>query len=137
MEHNRKNDTRRRAKISIVDTNEESQIREYANIKEIKEMNNMLFYKQIIKCLVNEQVKGKCNNLCCIKDKVFMYEEYKESQDVFVKIGGCCVWLKREYMDTTAINIANVMGTVNLLGYILEEATDSTPRVIKAMAIYT
>lgn len=47
------------------------------------------------------------------------------------------MWLKREFMDTTAINIANVMGTVNLLGYILEEATDTTPRVIKAMAIYT
>lgn len=61
-------------------------------------MNNMLFYKQIIKCLVNEQVKGKCNNLCCIKDKVFMYDEYKESQDVFVKIGRLlCVAKARIY----------------------------------------
>ena len=66
-----------------------------------------------------------------------MYEEYKESQDVFVKMGGCCIWLKREYMDTTALNIANVMGTVNLLGYVLEEATKDTPRVVKALAMYT
>ena len=40
-------------------------------------------------------------------------------------------------MDTTALNIANVMGTVNLLGYVLEEATESSPRVVKALAIYT
>ena len=61
-------------------------------------MNNMLFYKRIIKCLVNEQVKGKCNNLCCVKDKVLMYEEYKESQDVFVKMGRMlCVVKERIY----------------------------------------
>lgn len=86
IENGRKNDARNRAKISIIDTNEESQIREYANIKEIKEMNNMLFYKRIIRCLVNEQVSGKCNNLCCIRDKVLMYDEYTETQDVFVKM---------------------------------------------------
>ena len=97
----------------------------------------MIFYKCLIKKLIHEQVNGKCNNLCCIRDKVLMYEEYKESQDVFVKMGGCCIWLKREYMDTTALNIANVMGTVNLLGYVLEEATKDTPRVVKALAMYT
>lgn len=137
LEKNRKSDIRKRARINICESNEESQIREYANIQEIKEMNNMLFYKKLIKNLVCEYVNGKCNNLCVIKDKVLIYDEYKESEDVFVKMKGCCVWLKRQYMDTTALNIANVMGTVNMLGYILEEASDVSPRVIKALAIYT
>ena len=98
LENNRKNDARNRAKIAIIDTNEESQIREYANIKEIKEMNNMLFYKNLIKCLVNEQVNGKCNNLCCIKDRVLMYQDYKESEDIFVKMGRMlCMAKKRLY----------------------------------------
>lgn len=61
----------------------------------------------------------------------------KSHRMFLLKWDGCCVWLKREFMDTTALNIANVMGTVNLLGYILEEASDSSPRVIKALAIYT
>lgn len=87
LERNNRKDARRRGRISICDVNEESQIREYANIHEIKEMNNMLFYKRLIKALVHEQVSGKCNNLCCIKDMVLMYDEYKESQDVFVKMG--------------------------------------------------
>lgn len=47
------------------------------------------------------------------------------------------MWLKSEYMDTTALNIANVMGTVNLLGYVLEEESQVSPRVVKALAIYT
>ena len=137
MEKSRKNDARSRARINICDSNEESQIREYANIQEIKEMNNMLFYKKLIKGLVNEYVDGKCNNLCVIKDKVRIYDEYKESEDIFVKMGGCCIWMKQKFMDTTAMNISNVMGTVVMLGYVLEEATDKSPRVIKALAIYT
>ncbi len=136
-ERNKRNDVRSKARLNILDSNEESQIREYANIKEIKEMNNMLFYKRIIRKIIDEYVGGKCNNLCYIRDKVYMYDKYNESEDVFVKMGECCVWLKREYMDTTALNIANVMGTVNMIGYVLEEASKTSPRVVKALAIYT
>ncbi|MBQ8044462.1 MAG: hypothetical protein IJ272_10045 [Clostridia bacterium] len=100
-------------------------------------MNNMLFYKKLIKKLINAHVNGRCNNLCIIKDRVLMYDEYKESEDIFVKMGGCCVWLKRKYMDTTALNIANIMGKINMIGYVLEEASETSPKIIKALAIYT
>lgn len=137
FERNKKNDVRSRARLNICDTNEESQIREYANIKEIKEMNNMLFYKHLIKGIVKQYKEGKCPNLYFIKDRVEMYNEYKETEDVFVKMGGSCVWLKRDFLDTTAINIANVMGTINMIGYVLEEESSQSPRVIKAIAMYT
>lgn len=137
IERNRKNDCRNKARLNICDTSEESQIREYANIKEIKEMNNMLFYKRLLRMLVKETAKGNCNNLYFVKSRVQMYDKYTDTEDVFVKMENVCVWLKREYMDTTAINIANVMGTVNMLGYILEEAHESSPMVVKAIAIYT
>lgn len=97
----------------------------------------MLFYKRIIRKLVNECVVGKCNNLCIIKGRVSMYDEYQDTEDVFVKMEDNCVWLKKAHMDTTALNIANVMGTVNMIGYVLEEASETSPRVIKALAIYT
>ena len=100
-------------------------------------MNNMLFYKRLIRKLINEYASGRCNNLCYIKDRVLMYDDYKETEDVFVRMKDSCVWLKRDYMDTTALNIANVMGKVNMLGYVLEEANDISPRVVKALAIYT
>lgn len=135
-ERNKKNDTRKRARLNICDTNEESQIREYANIKEIKEMNNMLFYKQLLKGLVKQYGEGKCNNLYYIKDKIQMYDKFEETEDIFVRMDGCCIWIKRAFLDTTAINIANVMGTVNMIGYVLKEESESSPRVIKAIAIY-
>lgn len=136
-EKNRKNENRKRARLNVADSSEESQIREYANIQEIKEMNNMLFYKKLVKHLVEACVSGKCNNLCFIKDKIGIYDNYKEGEDIFVKMGNSCVWLKKKYMDITAINIVNVIGTVNMIGYILEEESKSSPRVIKALAIYT
>ncbi len=132
-----KHDVRKRARINICDSNEESEIREYANIPEIKEMNNMLFYKKLIQSLIKEYESGRCSNLCFIRGRVYMYDEYKESEDVFVKMEECCVWLKKKYMDTTAINIANVLGTINMIGYVLEEESETSPKVIKALAMYT
>ena len=136
MESNRKNEIRQRAGVNICDSNESSEIREYANIKEIKEMNNMLFYKKLIKQLIAEHMNGKCNNLCFIKGKVAMYDSFKEDEDVFVKMENSCVWLKKSNMDTTAMNISNIMGNVNMLGYVLREESTENPRVIKALAIY-
>ena len=87
--------------------------------------------------LINVYSKGECNKLCIIKDNVGIYNEYIEGEDVFVKMGDCCVWLKSKYMDTTPLNIANIMGKVNMIGYVLEEANDKSPRIVKALAIYT
>lgn len=136
-ERNKRNENRKRAKFNIIDSSEESQIREYANIQEIKEMNNLLFYKELIKNIVIECVSGRCNNLCFVKDRIDIYDNFKEGEDIFVKMGNNCVWLKKSYMDATAINITNVIGTVNMIGYILEEENQTTPKVIKALAIYT
>ena len=97
----------------------------------------MMFYKKLVKMLIEKYMNGECNELCMIKDKVVIYDKYTEGEDVFVKMQGCCIWLKRQYMDTTAFNIANIMGVVNMLGYVLEEATETSPRIIKALAIYT
>jgi len=100
-------------------------------------MNNILFYRQLVKRIVEECVSGRCNNLSFIKDKINIYDKFKDGEDIFVKMGNSCVWLKKEYMDATAINIVNVIGTVNMIGYILEEESDVSPRTIKALAIYT
>lgn len=136
-EKNNRNDTRKKARVNVLEANEESQIREYANIQEIKEMNNMLFYKQLVRKIVKACVRGECNNLYFIKDKINIYDNFKDGEDIFVKMDESCVWLKKEYMDATAIHITNIIGKVNMIGYVLEEESKSSPRVIKALAIYT
>lgn len=133
---NIKQDNRKKAGINVCDSNEESEIREYSNIKEIKEMNNILFYKQMLKRIVSLCKKSSIEGVCHIKGKICMYEKYKEENDIFVKIDNCCVWLKKEYMDTTAINMNHILGEVNLIGFVLENESNVSPRVIKAIAIY-
>ena len=129
-------ENRHRAGVNILDVKEESEIREYANIKEIKEMNNKLFYKQLIRNLVYKCINKECNKLSYIKDRIRLYDSYKEDEDIFVKMGDSCIWLKKSNMDTSIINMANIIGDVNMLGYIIKEETTSTPRVIKVLAIY-
>ena len=130
-------DNRKKAGLRINDVNEESQIREYANIPEIKEMNNMLFYKSMLRELVDSFVNKKCNSIKYINAKVEFYDSYKEGEDIFIKMDGACIWLKKNNLDTSAINILNLMGKVNMIGYIIEQETDNTPVIIKALAIYT
>ena len=137
VEKNNKKDQRQRAGINICDIQEESQIREYANIKEIKEMNNMLFYKKILRKLTHVCSTKECKNLYHIKGKILMYDSYKEDEDVFVKMEGSCVWLKKSNMDITAMNMTGILGNVHMIGYIIEEETKTSPMVIKAIAIYT
>lgn len=136
FENDIKKEDRHRAGINVCDTKEESQIREYANIQEIKEMNNMLFYKRLIRDLVNECVSKKCDRLYFISDVVQLYDAYKEDEDIFVKMASSCVWLKRKNIDTTVMNMASVLGSVNMLGYVIKEETVNSPKVVKALAIY-
>lgn len=133
----KRNENRKKAGISISDVNESSEIREYANIQEIKEMNNMLFYRQILKSIINYCEAKDKYPICYIKSRVELYDSYKEGEDVFVKMQGNCIWLKRSNMDTNIENLANIMGDVCLVGYIIEEAKGSRPRIIKGLVIYT
>lgn len=136
---NKRSESREKAGLVICDVNETSEIREYANIQEIKEMNNMLFYRQILKSIIR-YCEGKDKYpICYIRDKVELYSSYKDdkNEDVFVQMNTNCVWLKRSNLDTTVENLANMMGNVCLVGYIVEEATENKPRVVKGLVIFT
>ena len=133
---NIRKDNRKKAGLNICDVNEESEIREYSNIKEIKEMNNMLFYKQMLKKLVLACESKKINCICHLKGNICMYDKYIEGDDVFVRMGKNCIWMKREFMDTTAINMTNLLGEVHLIGFVLEDEIKKDNIVIKAIAMY-
>ena len=133
INQNTKQDNRKKAGINICDANEESEIREYANIKEIKEMNNMLFYKQMLRKITIACASKKTNNICHVKGKISMYDKFKDGEDIFLRIGDNCIWLKKEYMDTTAMNMTSILGEVHLIGFVLENENN---KIIKAIAMY-
>lgn len=135
--NNNRNENREKAGLVICDVNESSEIREYANIGEIKEMNNMLFYRQILKKIIHYCDAKENYPICYIKAQVELYGSYEEQEDVFVKMKDSCIWLKRKNLETSVTTMANVMGEVCLVGYIVDEAKGDKPRVIKGLVIYT
>ncbi len=134
----KKKDKRGKFGASYIDADESSIIREYANIQDIKEMNNMLFYRKILRGIIKYCGAKDKHPICYIKSKIELYEEYnKEEEDIFVKMKNNCVWLKKNNMQTSVINMARIMGEVCLVGYVIEEASENRPRIIKALVIYT
>lgn len=130
----------RRGKLatSFANVNESSIIREYANIQDIKEMNNMLFYRKILRGIIKYCGAKEKYPICYIRAKIELYDEYnKDDEDIFVKMKNDCVWLKKSNMQTSAANMAKIMGEVCLVGYIIEDASENRPRIIKALVIYT
>ena len=136
----RRRDKRGKLGTNYIDVGESSIIREYANIQDIKEMNNMLFYRKILRGIIkycNEQDK---HPICYIHSIIELYEDFdtnNKNEDVFVKMKGDCIWLKRSNMETSELNMAKIMGEVCLVGYVIEEAKENRPRIIKALVIYT
>ena len=134
----KRRDKRGKLGASYIDADESSIIREYANIQDIKEMNNMLFYRKILRGIIKYCGAKDKHPICYIKSKIELYEEYnKEEEDIFVKMKNDCIWLKKNNMQTSVANMAKIMGEVCLVGYVIEEASANRPRIIKALVIYT
>ncbi len=134
----KRRDKRGKFGTSFGDADESSVIREYANIQDIKEMNNMLFYRKILRGIIKYCGAKDKYPICYIRSKIELYDEYNnDEEDIFVKMKNDCVWLKKSNLQTSALNMARIMGEVCLVGYVIEEATSDRPRIIKALVIYT
>ena len=136
----KRRDKRGKLGASYIDADESSIIREYANIQDIKEMNNMLFYRQILKGIIRYCGAKYKHPICYIKSKIELYDEFDvtcKNEDVFVRMNKDCVWLKRSNMETNELNMSRIMGEVCMVGYVIEEANNNHPRIIKALVIYT
>lgn len=135
QDRNSKNGVRGRAGMNFSTSSEKSEIIEHANISEIKDMNNMLFYRHIASGILNACKKSN-NKICHMEGEINLYKDYdKNKNDVFVKIKDECIWLKRENLDMD-LDMINIIGDVNMIGYIVQEKTETKPRIIKALAIY-
>lgn len=137
LDNNCKNGVRGRAGLNICTSNEKSEIIEHANISEIKDMNNMLFYRNVTKGIAS-CCKNRNNNkkVCYIEGIINLYENCDKSKnDIFVNIGGECIWIKKENLDMELDNM-HIIGEVSVIGYVVQEKTQEKPRIIKALAIY-
>lgn len=132
----RRADNKERAGIKVCDANETSEIREHANISDIKEISNMAFFNELTDRLTKICADNKCSNLCYMRAELQMYDSYKEGEDIFVKMSGNCIWLKKKNIETDIRAVCNMLGKVNMIGCVVNEECNARPRVIKVIAIY-
>lgn len=111
-------------------------IREYANIKEIKDIKRNNFYNNIVDKIASKCKDENCKELIYLNGKVEKYDGYSGEQEVFLKMNEACIWLQKELLKTDIVSISHLMGNLNVVGFILKEETENMPRVIVAIAIY-
>lgn len=136
LQNRSKNIDRQKAGLKVCDSKESSEIREYANIHEIKEMNNMSFYNQIIIRLIETSLSDNCTELCYIYDEIMLYEGYKEDGNVYIKMGDACVWLMAEHIVSNVESISKLIGKVHMIGYVLSPETENKPKIVKAISLF-
>lgn len=111
-------------------------IREYANIKEIKDIKRNIFYNNIVNKIAVKCKDDNCKELIYLNGRLERYEGYKGEQEVFLKMDDSCIWLQKELLKTDIVSISHLMGNLNVVGFVLKEQTDEMPKVIVAIAIY-
>lgn len=123
-----------KSEIKMCKMNGSAILREYANINDIKEIKQNSFYNNIVNEIANNC--NSCKELVYIKNNIETYPSFNKQQEVFLKMGNNCIWIKKELVVSDIASISKLMGELNLVGYILKEETINTPKIIRAIAIY-
>ena len=114
----------------------EDVIRFYANIEDVKVIVNNGMYNEIIEKIA----KSGCPQYeDCIHTygDLKLYEGFEESEDIFLNINEYCIWLKKKFLDTGVPTLINILGPVNVVGYVVKNETVESPTILKTIAIYT
>lgn len=111
-------------------------IREYANIKEIKDIKRNSFYNNIVDKIALKCKDNNCKELIYLNGTIERYNGYDGQKEVFLKMEDSCIWVQKELLKTDIVSISHLMGNLNVVGFILKEASQKMPQVIVAIAIY-
>lgn len=114
----------------------EDVIRFYANIEDVKAIVNNGMYSEIIEKLA----KSSCPQYeDCIHTygRLQSYENFEDGDDIFLHVNEYCIWIKKKFLDTNIFTLVNILGSVNVIGYVIKNKTETTPIVLKTIAIYT
>lgn len=125
-----------RGEVGFHDSYGENVIRIYANIDDVKTMVNSGLYDDIIKKIKN----SKCSTfkeLTSISGKMTLYNNYNNQDDIFVLVDNTCVWLKKQLLETDIRTLITILDEVIVLGIKIKDVSNSGPKIIKAIAIYT
>lgn len=114
----------------------EDVIRFYANIDDLKGIVNNGMYNEIIEKIAKSSCK-KYDDCIHTYGNLKLYDNFEENEDIFLSINEYCIWLKRKLLDTSVFTLTNILGPVNVVGYVVKNKTKTSPTILKTIAIYT
>lgn len=114
----------------------EDVIRFYANIEDLKGIVNNGMYSEIIEKIAKSSCK-KYDDCIHTYGNLKLYDNFEENDDIFLSINEYCIWLKRKLLDTSVFTLTNILGPVNVVGYVVKNKTKTSPAILKTIAIYT
>lgn len=109
-------------------------ISEYANIEDVKDIHNKRFYHNLIENLRNKKINSQgicieCGKMNCLRNE-------QEGIDKFVEINGTYIWFECDKMSNDMHVLATITNNIEVIGCVIKEADDFSPKVIKAIAMY-
>lgn len=114
----------------------EDTIRFYANIDDVKQIVNSGMYNDIIEKIAKSSCP-KYADFLHIQGNLNLYDNFEDGEDIFLNIDKYCIWLKRRYLDTDIVTLVQILGKVNVIGFVVKDETLDTPAILKTIAIYT
>lgn len=124
-----------RSEMDFTENHGRNVIRIYANIDDVKDMVNNNLYNTVIEDIINHKCET-FKEFIKLKGKMTLYDKYSNQDDIFIKVNENCIWLKKNLLDTDIVSLINILGEVNVIGYIVNFGNEKTPVIVKAIAVY-
>ena len=109
-------------------------ISEYANMEDVKDIHNKRFYHNLIENLRNEKIYSQgicveCGKMNCLRNE-------QTGLDKFVEINDTYIWFENDKMSNDIQIISTITKSIEVVGCIIKEQDELSPKVVKAIAMY-
>ncbi len=112
-----------------------TRISDFSNMQDVKEIYNRRFYHKLIENLRNQKIK--CPGIHIESGKINYMQASGEVMDHFIEVNGTYVWFERNKMDNDIQILSRITREIDVIGCLIKEADNDSPKIIKAIAMYT
>lgn len=109
-------------------------ISEYANMDDVKDIRNKSFYHNLIENLSSKKVMCKGVDIEC--GKINCMRKEQEGIDKFVEVNGTYIWYESDKLSNDIYVLSTITDKIEVVGCIIKQKDDFSPKVIKAIAMY-
>ncbi|MDD2627382.1 MAG: hypothetical protein PHR25_00575 [Clostridia bacterium] len=112
-----------------------TRISDFSNMQDVKEIYNRRFYHKLIENLRCKKIK--CPGIHIEYGKINYMQLSSDFTEQFIEVNGTYIWFEYNRMDNNIQILSRITGEINVIGCLIKEANNDSPKIIKAIAMYT